>query len=70
MENNDIIVINCIHLNVMIISGYVHGFPVEFHHVDVDFAQCLPTDHPYDAIKIVWKKFGNMLHVHMYIPKI
>lgn len=61
--NNDI-VINCIHLNVMSVSVYVHGFPVKLGHIDVDFAQCLLTDHPYDAIEIVWKKFGNMLYVH------
>jgi hypothetical protein len=48
----------------MSVSVYVHGFPVKLGHIDVDFAQCLLTDHPYDAIEIVWKKFGNMLYVH------
>jgi hypothetical protein len=38
----------------MNISGYVHGLPVKFGHVDVDFAQWLPTPHLYVAIKIVW----------------
>lgn len=60
VENDDNIVTNCIHLNIMNISGYAHGFPVRFGHVDVDFAQCLPTDHSYDAINIVLKEFGNM----------
>jgi hypothetical protein len=58
--------------NEMNISGYVHEFPVKFGHIDVDFAQCLPTVHLHDAIKFVWKKSGNAvcLYVHVYTPKI